>query len=147
MKTGTTIGACGALVAICMALTSDSARGHAVRYRVSTGEAVVITLTHDDGSPFAFQTDPFQAGRSDRRGCVVFAPAGSTRWELRAFSIDGHGVMVRGTTSGHSGEETSSRRVGRASGVIAGAGVLLAIFGVTSLAMARRMSTTSRVAR
>lgn len=89
------------LTALCLLWASSGAHAHGIRHETSRSECVVVTLTHDDGEPFADQrydlyrpgeAERYQSGRTDGDGRVVFFPGTGGDWRLRAFSEDGHGV-------------------------------------------------------
>lgn len=77
------------------------AQAHEVHHRIEAADAVVITLTHADGQPLAYekyaltpagQETPQQVGNTDAQGRIVFVPGATQSWRLHASSADGHGV-------------------------------------------------------
>lgn len=76
---------------------------HEVHETVTQAPATVVQLRYADDEPFAREryelfadgsTTPTLTGRTDAQGRIVFLGDGVTRWRLRAFSADGHGVDV-----------------------------------------------------
>lgn len=134
------------VAALMLCAACSAARAHGLEHTVSYGDAVVVTITHDDGSPFAFEavevlppgeTIPFQQGRTDARGRFAFVPDGDGDWRLRAFSEDGHGLDILVPVS--SGTDTTpARSGGRLSRTIMGVSILFGIFGVIALFIRRR---------
>lgn len=91
-------------LALLLTLWIGQAAAHEVHHRVDTTAAVAVRLTYADGQPFAYEAfeataegaaTPAQVGRTDAQGRAVFIPGDATRWRLRAFSADGHGVDIR----------------------------------------------------
>jgi len=79
------------------------ASGHGVRHSVETTDAVVITVTHEDGSPLTGATykvsspaaaHPEWTGTTDRRGRVIFVPDLDGDWRVEVWSPDGHGFAT-----------------------------------------------------
>ena len=84
-------------------LAPASACAHEVLHRVSRDGAVVVELFYPDGTPFSFEQYevclrgdewPYQTGRSDALGRIVFLPDRRGAWQVRAFSEDGHGIDI-----------------------------------------------------
>ena len=84
-------------------LAPANVRAHEVVHRVSRDGAVVVELFFPDGQPFSFEQYevrlrgdelPYQTGRSDAFGRIVFIPDRQGTWRVRAFSEDGHGIDV-----------------------------------------------------
>jgi nickel transport protein len=75
---------------------------HQINVRLEHGHAIVIKLRYPDGSPFAYEKYeiyspdndkvPFQIGRTDKLGRIVFIPNRVGRWRVKAISKDGHGI-------------------------------------------------------
>lgn len=77
---------------------------HEIIQNVTRGNAVVITLSEPNGSPFSYESyevyregeeTPYQTGRTDALGRIVFLPDRQGTWRVRAFSEDGHGIDTR----------------------------------------------------
>ena len=84
-------------------LVAGTAQAHGVHTAVDAGPATVVTATYADGSPMAFASfelhgpgdeRPFQVGRTDRAGRVVFVADRNGDWSLKVFSDDGHGTTL-----------------------------------------------------
>lgn len=93
------------LLPLCLALFAwaGAAPAHDLHSSVGTGEAVVVKLYFIDDKPFSFEayeifregeSVPYQVGRSDALGRVVFLPDRAGEWRVKAISEDGHGVDV-----------------------------------------------------
>ncbi|MES9992626.1 MAG: hypothetical protein ABW098_11765 [Candidatus Thiodiazotropha sp.] len=107
----------------------------------------MISIQHEDDTPLADvdyelsiagEEWPYQSGRTDARGRVVFIPGTERRWRLRVFSADGHGLDERFELDpdplphGH-----ADHGVSRISKLVLGVGILLSVFGI-ALLFARR---------
>jgi nickel transport protein len=124
---------------------------HEIIQNVTRGNAVVITLSEPDGSPFSYESfevyregeeTPYQTGRTDALGRIVFLPDRQGAWRVRAFSEDGHGIDTRlqaGPADGPDGASKSPEAWGpdRYPGVTLGIFVILVAFAV-ALAILRR---------
>jgi len=117
--------------------------GHELRYQVSDTEAVVARFTYADDSPFSYESYelyrpgesvPFQVGRTDAHGRVVFVPDAVGEWRLKVQSEDGHGEDIRLST-GQPGERTSAEQpfFDRHARALTGVGLLFGLFGLVSL--------------
>lgn len=119
---------------------------HEVHHAIETASAVAIRLTYADGKPFAFEAFeaypegkdiPAQVGRTDDQGRAVFVPGETKRWRIKAFTADGHGVDLRidapAMTSIGSGSVAASKGPNRASLLLFGLSILLALFGTYQL--------------
>lgn len=76
---------------------------HNLKHTLSWDESVTITLQFVKEGDFSFQSYevyapktkiPFQVGRSDVQGRVVFLPNSSGKWLVKIFSEDGHGKII-----------------------------------------------------
>jgi nickel transport protein len=75
---------------------------HQIQVEIKNEKAVVIKLYYPDGTPFAYEKFeiyppnnekiPFQVGRTDKLGRIVFLPNQSGKWRVKAISQDGHGI-------------------------------------------------------
>lgn len=143
------IRACLVLAGLLLAQI-EWASAHEVHFAVETTGAVAIRLSYADGKPFAFEAfeaypegrdTPAQVGRTDDRGRAVFVPGETRRWRLKAFSADGHGVDVHidaPATAAPSGTASTVEGPNRASLLLFGVSVLLALFGGFQLWLRRK---------
>jgi nickel transport protein len=140
-----------ALAWAALVLGSPPVLAHEVLHSVARAGAVAITLSYADESAFAFEgyevfygeeTIPFQVGRTDQRGRILFAPDRAGRWRVRAFSEDGHGAEFTMETDAQGGVEAAGgsalERYGR---IVAGLAVLFGLFGLLQLFYRKRRST------
>lgn len=121
---------------------------HEIRHKVSKADAVVVTLTYADGSPFALERyeiyrqgeeEPFRAGETDGAGQLMFLPDGEGEWRVKSFSQDGHGVEIRLTTDESSLVEVMDRPwVDRYPRLALGLGLIFGLFGILTLFFRRR---------
>ena len=129
------------LLSLSVPATTDA---HEIIQRVSRGTGVVIELSYPDHSPFSYEQYevyregeemPYQTGRTDALGRIVFLPDRQGGWRIRAFSESGHGIDVtidagpEGAmgTVGHSDSDRWSKIV---LGLIIILGVFVVIFRV-----------------
>jgi len=146
-----------AIMAIVAMLAPAAALAHGIEATVDDARAVVVTVAYESGEPLSFETaevlppgggPPFQAGRTDRLGRVVFVPDRIGSWTVKVTSEGGHGTVVRvpvdetrlagGAAASGGGQGRAAIRNGRWSRLVTGVGVLLGVFGVVSLALRRR---------
>ncbi|MEW8012860.1 MAG: hypothetical protein AB2766_07375 [Candidatus Thiodiazotropha endolucinida] len=122
---------------------ATSCLSHGVGLKIERQEAGVIWLHHTDDTPLAdveYELTatggkaPYQSGKSDALGRVVFIPGDVREWRLRVFSADGHGIdtvfeLAPGVAShSHTGHTYSDFTK-----LILGIGILLSGFGVMML--------------
>lgn len=77
--------------------------GHSLTTAVEYSEAVVVKINYSDGTPFSYEkyeiyspedeVIPYQVGRTDREGRIIFIPDTPGKWKIKAFSEDGHGIV------------------------------------------------------
>ncbi|MEJ2720131.1 MAG: hypothetical protein P8181_03190, partial [bacterium] len=142
---------CMASLLVC--LSTAKLVAHGVDHVVTRTGAVVVTLSHDDGDMFSNETyevfgpgdsTPFQSGRTDKLGRIVFVPDRTGEWRVRAFSEDGHGadftvnVDNAGDLAGTAPARGPASTVGR---ILAGVIAIFALFGIALLFMNRRRSS------
>jgi nickel transport protein len=136
-------------LALMLAITDPRATlAHEITRTVTRENAVVITLSDSNGSPFGHEEyeikvkgedRPFQTGRTDARGRIVFIPDRRASWQIRAFSEDGHGVDMNvdlgpeGTPGG--GAPSGSDR---ASKIVFGVVMILLVFTIFLVVNRRR---------
>lgn len=129
-------------------LTTVSAAAHDLGGVTSREEAVVVTLAFGDGTCLSYENYevyrpgediPFQVGRTDGSGRVVFVPDRAGTWRVRAFSADGHGIdMTVEIDEGGVPARADGRVPSRRAGLVAGVGIVFGVFGVISLLSRRR---------
>jgi nickel transport protein len=119
------------------------ALAHDLQRQVDEGAAVVVRLFFADGSDFDFESYevyragdeiPFQVGRTDLQGRVVFLPDRPGTWRIKAFSEDGHGADFSFST----GAKGSVREGGRPFlerhlRLVVGVSVIFGLFGLAGL--------------
>lgn len=121
---------------------------HEVRHAVSEAKALVVSLSYAGGGEFSGEKyeiyppgeeTPFQVGRTDELGRVVFVPDRDGGWRIRAFSKDGHGLDIE-VTAGGGGLEIGTGVVerGESARIMFGASIILAAFGLIALLYCRR---------
>lgn len=138
--------AAAALLAIVLAAAPGQA--HEVTHAVSRGEAVVVTLQYADGSPFAYEqyeltppgeSVPFQTGRTDAAGRIVFLPDRRGDWRLKASSEDGHGAELTVSVDAVGAAAAKPRSLWeRGSKLVTGVALLFGVFGLLTLFTRRR---------
>ena len=139
----------GLLCALVIAAAGPGqALAHGLQHRIDEAAAVSVELFLADGSAFAFESYevyragdeiPFQVGRTDARGRVVFLPDRAGTWRIKAFSEDGHGADFSFST-GARGDVKVGREsfLDRHLRVIAGVSVIFGVFGLIGLFSRRR---------
>jgi len=121
------------------------ALGHGLTRAVSTGEAVIVQLTLEDGTPFSgerFEIYPpgldtrFQLGFTDQQGRVAFVPDRAGAWRVKVSSKTGHGVDFQLDTERLAVVQASQRS--RLRQAFDGVSILMFVFGVLSLILGQR---------
>jgi nickel transport protein len=115
------------------------------------GKCVVLSFYFPDGTKFSYEKYevyregerlPFQVGRTDALGRVVFCPDKKGSWTVKTTSEDGHGALVEVKV-----ENTSLEAKGsffeRYQKVFVGGGIILGLFGLLELYI-RRISWLRR---
>ena len=139
-------------VVIALGLTLGGAatgvRAHEVDHQVTRADAVVVALQYADGSPFAYEqyevlppgeTVPFQTGRCDAQGRVVFLPDRPGDWRVKASSEDGHGAELTVAVDAVGSAAARPRSLWeRSSRLVTGIALLFGIFGLFTLFARRR---------
>ena len=135
------------VLAICAWLPGEAV-AHDLQHRIEEGAAISIKLFFADGNEFSFESYeiyrggdeiPFQVGRTDIQGRVVFIPDRAGTWRLKAFSEDGHGTDLSFTTGGEGGLEGANEPfLERHLRIIVGVSVIFGIFGLVDLFARRR---------
>lgn len=131
------------LVLVLGPVMAVTASAHELRHRLSRAEAVAVQFYlpghgHPLSEPyevFAPGSDaPFQTGRVNELGEVVFRPDRDGEWRVRLATGDGHGTVVR-INIDEAGEANwqEGRSPGLAGRVIAALGYLLGLFGLMAV--------------
>ena len=137
------------LAALCCLATVGLARAHELIQTVTRGSAVVVELKSPDTSPFSYEQfeihrqgeeTPFQTGRTDALGRIVFVPDRQATWRVRAFSEDGHGtdftIDAGPADAGETREDFSARPMKFVFGIM----IILLLFMIVLRLMRRRAS-------
>jgi nickel transport protein len=133
------------VLAFALCLLAMGAQAHQVTSTTTAAPATVVTLSYADGKPFTYEAYelyagdgelPYQVGRSDARGRVVFLAEGAGPWRLRAFTEDGHGIdtALQANASGTPGKSRSDWSL-----AVLGGALLLALFGIYQLFLRKRL--------
>jgi nickel transport protein len=135
-------------LALGLAAAAGPVAAHEVLHQITRGEAVVVALEYADGSPFAYEQYellppgeriPFQTGRTDAAGRVVFLPDRPGDWRLRASSEDGHGAELTVAVDAVGAAAAKPRSLWeRASKLVTGIALLFGVFGLFTLFARRR---------
>jgi nickel transport protein len=120
-----------------------SAYCHELLYETTQGDAFVLRLFFSDGTPFSYENYeiiregeniPFQTGRSDANGRIVFLPDKAGSWRINVFSEDGHGLTITVETSESGALHNTDRPLGnRYDRLIVGVAIIFGLFGLLSL--------------
>ena len=142
------MGHIGLLTLLLCGLLPGRALAHDLHYSVEQGPAVCVKLHFGGGEEFSFETYeiyrtgeeiPFQVGRTDVKGRLVFLPDRPGTWRVKAFSEDGHGVDISVTTDAKGGVEGATEPpLDRHARIIVGVALIFGIFGLISLFVRRR---------
>ena len=142
-------GAAAIALLLCLWLP-ERAAAHDLRHRIEEGAAVTVKLFFTDGNEFSYESYevyhageeiPFQVGRTDARGRLVFLPDRAGAWRVKVFSEDGHGADLSLTTGAQGGVESPDRSLfERHSRLVVGVSIIFGIFGLVSLFARRRGS-------
>jgi nickel transport protein len=135
---------------LCAGLLSWHAacNAHDLQYSVGDGQAVVVRLHYIDDKPFTFESYevyragdklPYQVGRTDSQGRIVFLPDNPGDWRVKAISEDGHGLDFTLTTEAGAHVDRHAQPVYERYGrIVVGVAVILGLFGLVSLYLKRR---------
>ena len=138
------------LTALWVIAAGGAALAHEIIQSVTRGSAVVVELKTADGSPFSYEQfevyrkgedTPFQAGRTDALGRIVFVPDRAATWRVRAFSEDGHGTdftIDAGPADTVDDRASSSDSYSRSMKVVFGITVILLVFMIVLRIIRRR---------
>ena len=116
---------------------------HDLHHATRQANATVVSLSYPDGSPFAYEEFeifpanvevPFQVGRTDAQGRLAFLPPAQGRYEVRAMSQDGHGLVILVEVGPEAELITAERPLfERYQRLFVGLGILLGLFGLLKL--------------
>jgi nickel transport protein len=130
-------------------LWAGAANAHELHHVIAATNAVSISLTFADGSPFAYEKYelypegkevPAQVGNTDAAGRIVFVPGETKQWRVKAYSADGHGVDLRFESPALQAgpAATAGAGPGRATLALLGLGLILAAFGAYQLFLRKK---------
>jgi nickel transport protein len=121
---------------------------HGVGLDIERHEADVIQLHHDDDTPLAEvayeltaagASTPYQSGKTDALGRVVFISGDVSEWRLRVFSEDGHGLDTTfELTPGVASHSLTDHAESDITKLVLGIGILLSGFGIMMLFAKRK---------
>lgn len=124
------------------------ALAHDLQHQITEAQAVSVRLFFADGNDFSFESYelyhagdeiPFQVGRTDLQGRIVFLPDRAGTWRIKAFSEEGHGADFTFTTSAEGDVGTANESfLGRHLRVLVGLSVIFGVFGLIDLFMRKR---------
>jgi len=130
------------LLVLCAWLPGQAV-AHDLQHQIGEGAAVSVRLFFANGSDFAFESYevyragdeiPFQVGRTDLQGRVVFLPDRAGTWRIKAFSEDGHGADFSFTTGARGGVRDANQPfLERHLRVVVGVSVIFGVFGLVNL--------------
>jgi len=127
---------------------------HALLHERVEADAVVLKLSFPSGDAPLFESyeiyapgneTPFQTGRVNAIGELSFNPDRPGEWQVKVFTADGHGTVVRVAVDPAGSPVTVSATQdahshGYAGRVLAGLGYLLGLFGIWALWRGRRVA-------
>ena len=119
------------------------ALAHDLQHRIEEGAAVSVELFFADGNEFDFESYevyrageeiPYQVGRTDAHGRVVFLPDRAGTWRIKAFSEDGHGADFSFSTGLEGAVRDANEPLfERHLRIIVGVAVIFGLFGLLTL--------------
>lgn len=130
-------------------------RAHELRYEVAEGRAVSVQIFSSSSTGLAGQAyeiyrpgekdEPFQSGRTDAHGRLVFLPDRPGEWRITVFSEDGHGLdfLLRTDASG-TVEPADRPLLDRHAGLVIGVALIFGLFGLVNLTARRRFRHPAR---
>ena len=129
---------------VLVGLGSNAVPAHDLQHEVGVGEgAISVRLFFSDGNVFSFEACevyrqgeeiPFQVGRTDALGRLVFIPDRPGTWQVKVFSEDGHGLDFS-LVVGEAGavEKAGGSPLEGYSRLIVGVAVIFGVFGLVNL--------------
>ncbi|ADC89683.1 conserved hypothetical protein [Thermocrinis albus DSM 14484] len=134
-------------IEILLLLLSSVVLAHDVQHTVNwEGKCAVVRFFFPDGTPFSYESYkvfsersqvPFQIGRTDALGRVVFCPSTPGVWRVSTYSEDGHGARVDIEVKEVGAVEKVSLYE-RYSKVLTGVSLLIGIWGLYQIYVRRR---------
>jgi nickel transport protein len=138
----------GFVALLLCALNCGAALAHDLQYVVGEGSAVFVRFSLAGEGEFSFESYeiyrdgenvPFQVGRTDQQGRLVFLPDRSGKWRIKVFSEDGHGRDFFITTDAQGGVERAERPVvSRNLRIAIAVALIFGLFGLVNLFARRR---------
>ena len=140
------------LAVLAVGLAPATGAAHALLHEVVDADALVLKLSFPGGDAPLFESyeilapgdgTPFQTGRVNAVGEVSFRPDRPGEWQVKVFTADGHGTVVRlavdaAGSAATVGASRDTHAHGYAGRVLAGLGYLLGLFGIWALWRVRR---------
>jgi nickel transport protein len=133
----------GALALLICVWLPSQVIAHDLQYSIDEGAAVYVKFFFADGNEFDFESYevyrggeevPFQVGRTDARGRLVFLPDRAGPWRIKVFSEDGHGADFSLSTDARGGvEKAGESLLERYPRIVVGVSIIFGIFGVIAL--------------
>ncbi len=124
-------------------------QAHDLQYTVKKiNDVIEVSFYFPDGSKFSYESFeiykegdgvPFQTGRTDKNGRVIFIPDKEGLWIVKVYSEDGHGSIVKVDVNQASGVSLEKPLFVRYEKAFVGAGLILGIFGIVSIFRCRRI--------
>lgn len=135
------------MVSIAVLLAFSLIYAHDLQHEIQKeGKCIVISFFFPDGNKFSYEEyevykegkkAPFQLGRTDALGRVVFCPNEEGIWMVRTVSTDGHGAQVRVDFGEGRAKEQKGSIFERHKRLLAGLGWLLGIFALLEIYLKR----------
>lgn len=139
----------GMFVLLFVPVLAGTGLAHGVDTTVEQGRAVLVTVTHEDGSPLVAESyeilppgggSVFASGRTDQLGRVLFAPDRAGDWLVRVVVPDGHGAVClvpvdAAMLATAAGPAPAGNRPWQ---MVTGIALLFGVFGLVALLQARR---------
>ncbi len=131
-------------------ISSIPSFSHDIEHLVKKHNNVIeVNFYFGDGTKFSYQSYeiyspddkkiPYQVGRTDKKGRVLFFPEKEGKWEVKVFSEDGHGKNVILNFEGNKKiEEKNLSLYFKFGKIITGVSLILGIFGILSLLYRRK---------
>jgi nickel transport protein len=120
--------------------------GHGTEGLVEKGEGLLVSAGYDDGEPMSYaefkilgpDSDiPFQKGRTDRNGRLMFRPDKKGLWQIIVSDGMGHRLAlkreifnVKGDIQAATPDKKGTPKTDRFQGIIMGVSIILGLFGI-----------------